>query len=92
MAHCVDLKDGSSTWSERPFNSAGKLFASTIATRERIFFFSETGDATVVAADPKRFNVLARNNLESGMTASPVEADGALFLRTKTHLYKIVKQ
>ncbi len=92
VAHCVDLKDGSSTWSERPFNSAGKLFASTIATRERIFFFSETGDATVVAADPKRFNVLARNNLESGMTASPVEADGALFLRTKTHLYKIVKQ
>lgn len=92
VIHCVDLKDGSSTWSERPFNSAGKLFASTIATRERVYFFSETGDATVVAADPKKFTVLARNKLDSGMTASPVAADGALFLRTKTHLYKIVKQ
>lgn len=92
VAHCVDLKDGSSTWSERPFSSAGKMFASTIATKDRIFFFSETGDATVVAADPKKFTVLARNKLDSGMTASPAEADGALILRTKTHLYKIVKQ
>ncbi|MEI6536587.1 MAG: PQQ-binding-like beta-propeller repeat protein [Verrucomicrobiaceae bacterium] len=92
VAHCVDLKDGSSTWSERLFTSAGKMFASAIASKERIYFFSETGDATVVEADPKKFNVLARNKLESGMTASPAEADGALILRTRTHLYKIVKQ
>ena len=92
VAHCVDLKDGSSTWSERLFNSAGKMFASAIATKDHIYFFSETGDTTVVAADPKKFTVLARNKLDSGMTASPAEADGALFLRTKTHLYKIVKQ
>ncbi len=88
---CVNLKDGTDTWSERLFNSAGKMFASTIATKERVYFFSETGDATVVATDPTKFTVLARNKLESGMTSSPIEADGDLYLRTKTHLYKIVK-
>jgi outer membrane protein assembly factor BamB len=91
VAHCVNLADGSSTWSERLFNSAGKMFASSIAAGDRVYFFSETGEATVIAADPKKFTVLARNRLASGMTSSPAAADGALFLRTTTHLYKIVK-
>ena len=87
---CVKLTDGTDAWSERLFTGAGKVIASAIATRERVYFFNEAGDATVVAATPE-FKVLARNKLESGMTASPAAADGALFLRTKTHLYKIVK-
>lgn len=91
VANCVDLKDGKDTWSERVFSAAGKMFSSLIATKDRVYFFSETGEGVVVAADPKEFKVLARNKLESGMTSSPVVADGALYLRTKTHLYKIVK-
>ena len=70
---------------------AGKMFASAIATKDRVYFFSENGEGTVLATDPRKFTVLARNKLDSGMTSSPVAADGALYLRTKTHLYKIVK-
>ena len=91
VANCVDLSTGKETWSERVFQSAGKMFSSVIATKDRIYFFSETGEATVVAATPEKFTVLARNKLESGMTSSPVEADGALYLRTKTHFYKVGK-
>jgi outer membrane protein assembly factor BamB len=87
---CVKLTDGTDAWSERLFTGAGKVIASAIGTRERVYFFNEGGDATVVAAAPQ-FKVLARNKLESGMTASPAAADGALILRTKTHLYKIAK-
>jgi outer membrane protein assembly factor BamB len=87
---CVNLSDGREAWSERLFTGAGKVIASVIATRDRVYVFNESGDATVVAAAPE-FKVLARNKLDSGMTASPAAADGALFLRTKTHLYKIVK-
>lgn len=87
---CVNVKDGSDAWSERLFTSAGKIISSAMATTERVYFFSESGDATVIAAAPQ-FKVLARNKLQSGMTASPAEADGALFLRAKTHLYKVVK-
>ena len=91
VGHCVDLKNGEDTWDERLFKQAGKMFASSIATQDRVYYFSETGEAAVVATKPEKFTVLAHNQLDSGMTASPVEADGALYLRTKTHLYKIVK-
>ncbi|MDB6075624.1 MAG: outer rane biosis protein [Verrucomicrobiaceae bacterium] len=91
VGNCVDLKDGTDTWSERLFTGAGKMFASAIATKDRVYFFSENGEGTVLSTDPTKFTVLARNKLESGMTSSPAVADGALFLRTKTHLYKIVK-
>ncbi len=87
---CVNLTNGTEAWRERLFTSAGKVIASVIATKDRIYFFNEGGDATVIAAAPE-FKVLARNKLESGMTSSPAAADGALFLRTKTHLYKIEK-
>ena len=91
VGNCVDLSTGKDTWSERIFSSAGKMFASAIATKDRIYFFSETGEGVVIATDPQKFIVLARNHLASGMTASPVEADGALYLRTKTHFYKVVR-
>ena len=87
---CVNLNDGSEAWSERLFTGAGKVIASVVATKDRVYAFNESGDATVVAAAPQ-FKVLARNKLDSGMTSSPAAADGVLYLRTKTHLYKIVK-
>lgn len=91
VANCVNLADGTDTWSERLFTGAGKMFASAIGTKDRVYFFSENGEGTVIGTDPTKFTVLARNKLESGMTSSPAVADGALYLRTKTHLYKIVK-
>lgn len=85
---CVDLKTGEDLWNERI--SPGKFVAAPIATKERIYWASDTGDMTVIAATPE-FKVLARNKFESGVTASPAVADGAIFVRTKTHLVKIVK-
>jgi outer membrane protein assembly factor BamB len=87
---CVKVDTGEEAWNERLFSGAGKIVASGIGTRERIYFFNEAGEAVVLAASPQ-FKVLARNHLVSGMTASPVEASGDLYLRTKTHLYKITK-
>jgi len=87
---CVELAKGTDVWNERIFTGAGKIVASPIATKERLYFFNEAGEAAVLGSTPK-YEVLARNKLSSGMTASPAAADGALFLRTKTHLYKIVK-
>jgi outer membrane protein assembly factor BamB len=85
---CSDLKTGEDIWNERI--SPGKFIASPLGTKERIYWASDTGDVTVVAASPE-FKVLARNKLEAGVTASPAVADGAIFFRTKTHLVKIVK-
>ena len=86
---CVNIATGEDIWSERL--SPGKFIASPIATKERIYWASDTGDVTVVAPSGPEFKVLARNKLEAGVTATPAVADGAIFIRSKTHLLKIVK-
>ena len=66
----------------------GSYSASPVAADGRIYFFSEDGKATVIEA-AREFKVLAENTLESGFMASPAIDGRALYLRTKTHLYRI---
>jgi outer membrane protein assembly factor BamB len=45
---------------------------------------------SVVVGDPGRcWKKLAENKLHDGCTASPAAAGNALFIRTRTHLYRI---
>jgi len=85
---CVNLADGSAHWEERI--SPGKFIAAPIATKERVCFFSDSGHGTVLSAGPE-FKVLAQNKLDSPVLASPAVAEGAIFVRTKTHLCKIIR-
>ena len=85
---CVNLADGSAHWEERI--SPGKFIAAPIATKERVYFFSDSGHGTVLSAGPE-FKVLAQNKLDSPVLASPAVAEGAIFVRTKTHLCKIIR-
>ena len=88
VASCVEAKTGKVAWSERV---GGNYSASPITDGERIFFLSEEGKTSVVAAKPK-FKVMAINQLDSGFMASPSVHKDALILRTKTHLYRIAKK
>jgi hypothetical protein len=55
-----------------------------------VYFFGREGLGTVI--EPGReYKPLAANKLDAGMMASPAVAGQALFLRTKTHLYRIEK-
>jgi outer membrane protein assembly factor BamB len=85
LVTCVDAKTGKEIWSER---IGGNYSASPIAANSRIYFFSEEGKTTVVAAGSK-FKKLAENKLAAGFMASPAVHGRALILRTKTHLYRI---
>lgn len=84
---CVDLSSGEELWTERL--GAGQHVASAMAAGDRIYFISEIGHATVIAASPE-YQVLAENKTDEGVRASPAVADGAIYLRTSGHLYKIV--
>ena len=54
----------------------------------KIYFVSEDGPVTVM--EPGReLKVLAVNELAGDCMASPAVAGSALFLRTRTHLYRI---
>jgi hypothetical protein len=53
-----------------------------------LYFFDQQGTAIVVKPG-RTLQVLATNTLAGGFMASPAAAGKALFLRTKTHLYRV---
>jgi outer membrane protein assembly factor BamB len=85
ITSCLDARTGQEYWRER---LSGNYSASPIAAEGRLYFFSEEGRASVIEAG-KEFKKLAENKLDDGFMASPAVADKALFLRTKTSLYRI---
>ncbi|MCB1078394.1 MAG: PQQ-like beta-propeller repeat protein [Verrucomicrobiae bacterium] len=82
---CVDAKTGEEIWRDRV---GGNYSASPIHADGKIWFFDEDGKSTVIEA-AREFKVVAENHLESGCMASPAVSGNALFVRTKTHLYRI---
>ena len=86
IATCVEAKTGTIHWQQR---LGGNYSASPLYADGRVYFFNEDGLATVIDAGADELKVLAENELDDGFMASPAVADGALFLRTKTHLYRI---
>ena len=85
VATCWKAKTGEALWNER---IGGNYSASPLAAAGRIYFFSEEGKTTVVVSE-REFKKLAENQLEGGFMASPAVSGRALFLRTRTHLYRI---
>lgn len=82
---CLDAATGESIWTERV---GGKYAASPIYADGRLYFFSQEGSALIVKPG-RTLQVLATNTLANGCMASPAVSGKALFVRTKTHLYRI---
>lgn len=87
IVNCLDAKTGKVIWHDR---IDGQYSASPIYAGGNIYFFSEEGVTTVLAG-AKEFKVLARNQLPEGFMATPAVAGNALFLRTRTALYRVEK-
>lgn len=85
LASCLDAKTGQVHWQKRV---GGGFSASPLFAGGKIYFQSEQGLGVVVQAG-KEFKQLARNDVEERTLASYAAADGALFLRTEKHLYRI---
>ncbi|MCE9611372.1 MAG: PQQ-like beta-propeller repeat protein [Chthoniobacter sp.] len=85
VATCANARTGEVHWSER---LGGNFSASPVAAEERVYFLNEVGVAYVVKAG-KSYELLATNDLGERTFASPAVADGALYLRTEKHLWKI---
>ena len=81
----IDAHSGEDLWRHR---LRGKYTASPIYAAGRIYNFSQEGKSVVLEAGDE-VDVLATNELAEGIHASPAVADGALFIRTVDHLYRI---
>lgn len=85
VANCIDAATSDVVWSKR---LGGRFAASPIFANDRIYFCDQDGQTTVLKPG-REYEVVATNTLADGCMASPAVADGALFLRTRSHLYRI---
>ncbi len=86
VATCWEAKTGQVVWNER---IGGNYSAATLIAEGRVYFFSEEGKTTVVAADTREFKKLAESQLGDGFMASPAVSGKSLFLRSRSKLYRV---
>ena len=87
IARCLRAEDGETVWQGR----VGTGFsASPLLADGHVFFFDQKSVSTVLNPG-ETMQVLAENALDEGCMGTPAIAGKSIFLRTKTHLYRIEK-
>jgi outer membrane protein assembly factor BamB len=82
IATCIDAADGRTVWQHR---LRGRFSMSPIIAEGRILVTSEEGRSTILqAADT--FQVLAENDLDEPVLATPALLGGQIYFRTASHL------
>jgi outer membrane protein assembly factor BamB len=85
IATCLEAKTGKVVWQKR---LKGEFSASPIYSEGRVYFPNQDGRTFVIAAS-RAYELLATNELDDGCMASPAVYDKAIYLRTRTHLYRL---
>jgi outer membrane protein assembly factor BamB len=85
---CVDASTGHALLERKRLERIRTMYASSILAGGNFYFTSREG-ATVVVKDNESLDVLAVNELDDVIDASPVAVDDQLFLRSWSRLYCI---
>jgi outer membrane protein assembly factor BamB len=85
IGSCLEAATGHECWRER---LGGEYASSVLYGDERVYFFNQQGKSVVLKAS-RSFEPLATNELSHGFMSSPAVSGKALYLRTKTDLYRI---
>ncbi|WP_395142341.1 PQQ-binding-like beta-propeller repeat protein, partial [Armatimonas sp.] len=83
FVHCLDSETGKLYWS---FDSKSHIWGSTMVTEGKVYAGTEDGDIIILAAS-KVMKELGRVDMRAPIYASPVIANGTLYVGTPTHLY-----
>ncbi|MEM7198825.1 MAG: PQQ-binding-like beta-propeller repeat protein [Planctomycetota bacterium] len=76
---CVNLRSGETAWQSDP---TGNAYWSLVVQGERILALADNGELLMIAADPKKFDVLERRHLSDSETWAHLAVDGGqLFVR-----------
>ncbi len=88
IVSCVDAASGEIIWQDR---IGGTFSASPVYAAGHIYFCDEKGKTTVVKPGDT-LNIVAENHLNNGCMATPAPLGKAIFIRTRTALYRIENQ
>lgn len=85
---CLDAQTGEPIIEKKRMPDLSNIYASPVGAAGRIYFTGRDG-TTLVLADGPELKVLATNELDEGIDASPALVGDQIFLRGKEHLYCI---
>jgi hypothetical protein len=85
---CYEAKTGKPVYPSQRLGSATAFTSSPWAYDGKVFCLSEDGDTFVIQSGPE-FKILRKNSLGEMCLATPAIANGSLFLRTESKLYRI---
>lgn len=87
LLSAYDVKNGHAVYQDERINAPGDYYASAVAADNRIYFTSQNGVVTVIAAHNGGPAVLAQNKLGEQTMATPAPVDDTIIFRTATTLY-----
>jgi len=86
VVSCLDARTGDAVWQNRV--PGGEFWSSPVYADGKIWFSRKKGTTVVVEAAAS-FKLIAENQLDAGVNASPAVAGSSLIMRTFTHLYRL---
>ena len=91
MLSVIDAATGTPHYLQQRLPKPYNFKASPLVVNDRVYLATEEGDVVVVKTG-NTYEVLATNTLtDQSFIASPIAVDGALYLRSRTHLFKIAQ-
>jgi outer membrane protein assembly factor BamB len=89
MVSCLDAATGQPVYQQVRLPKPYNIKASPVVAGGRLYFATEEGDV-VVATEGPGLEIVATNTLaDQSFIASPIVVGGDMFLRSRTHLFRI---
>ncbi len=86
---CLDLTSGDELWTAEMPSNRNAFSASPILVGDRLYLTREDGATFVVSTSGESHDILAENQVEGFVVATPVFANGRILIRTDVKLYCI---
>ena len=88
---CAAVADGKTLWQLR-VNAKGGLTSTPVVAGGNIYVFNEEGSCTVVKLGGDKGEIVGNGELGEQILCTPAVANGALFIRSHGHLFKIASK
>jgi outer membrane protein assembly factor BamB len=89
LVSCFDASTGRPIYAQQRLPQPYNFKASPVGANGKLYLATEEGDVVVLRMGDS-FEVMATNTLaDQSFIASPIVVDGALYLRSRTHLFRI---
>lgn len=86
--HCLDAATGQPLWTH---DVKGEFWATPLVADGRVYAATRRGEVLVFAASREK-RLLHEMTLDKGVSATPVAANGVLYLASMTHLYALQRR